>query len=633
MAPTSVEPQAVVDLGATNGVDTAVVSPMKEHQVSHVRWSFIIGSVLLVLRIPTLQAQGPSSGSWRVRVAIVVGELEVKPVPLYAFHLMGQPDSTIHIPTRTSLDGISEGQAPAGSYLLVSDVPARANGVAYTWRVPITIVAGKTIAVDLTNVNASIDSSTANDLTRGGRRIEGAVVAYRRVRRGVFRIEAGTGHGTGFLVDSAMGLVVTNAHVVSGQLSAYAVLDSVTRVAAVVLARSEVSDVAVLWLPPRALLGRPSLSLAEPKAGEALVEAGEHVFAVGYPLHQEQTLTTGIVSSIRDGAIISDVNINHGNSGGPMLNYAGVVVGVNTFGDFTDQGGPGISGAIVATRIWPVLEQARVAMGHEQRPLDILLPTMPLTAYPLDSLQAVVAGLPSGYLKPFTTDANGRFDIGVSTPVTLALLTRVHDDDVARDRHEREAASGLSSEQRYSSLAQWRDWMKYAGSQLAPVVQVIVEPKIGETGGSVLGGIMVAALTGAASKATFKYKADVQSVTFYRNGAPVIPIFGGTRPVEVYTDNQWVSLKDVANTGIYFLDPLLFAPDSQGRPPTFVIEIKDLKHPDDPTCKELSHELVAFTWNDFRPYLKTVSPQVATTLADPKLKPRSDRWLPPCSRR
>jgi S1-C subfamily serine protease len=40
------------------------------------------------------------------------------------------------------------------------------------------------------------------------------------------------------------------------------------------------------------------------------------------------TLTTGIVSSVRDGATISDVNINRGNSGGPMLNLAGEVVGV-----------------------------------------------------------------------------------------------------------------------------------------------------------------------------------------------------------------------------------------------------------------------------------------------------------------
>ena len=62
------------------------------------------------------------------------------------------------------------------------------------------------------------------------------------------------------------------------------------------------------------------------KAGEGLVVTGERVLAIGFPLNQEMTLTTGIVSGVRDGAIISDVNINHGNSGGPMMNLAGEVV-------------------------------------------------------------------------------------------------------------------------------------------------------------------------------------------------------------------------------------------------------------------------------------------------------------------
>jgi len=582
-----------------------------------------VGVALIMVNAARLPAQVSNPGSWKLRVALVVGDLDVKPVPLFAFHLMGQPDTTVLIAGRAGLDGISEGEAPAGTYLVVGDAPARANGVAYSWRVPLAIAPGKTTALDLTNANAAVDSSIAQDLTRGGRKVEDAVVTYRRIRRGVFRIEAGAGFGSGFVVDSAAGLVVTNAHVVRGQLTASAVLDSVTRVPAVVLARSEGTDVAVLWLPPSALVGRPSLQLAEPKATDALVEAGERVFAVGYPLHQEQTLTTGIVSSIRDGAIISDVNINHGNSGGPMLNYAGVVVGINAFGDFTDQGGPGISGAIVATRIWPVLEQARTAMAKVTPPADIRLPTMPLTSYPLDSLQRYVAGLLPDHLKPFSTDANDRFDIELSTPVTLALAMRLHDDDVARDRHKREQSAGLSSEQRYSSLGEMHDWERFVGSALTPVAQVIVTPKIGETGGSVFGRMLVIGLTGQNSKATYKYKADVQLVTFYRNGVPVVPIRGGATPVELYQDDRWVALKDVANTGIYMLNPLIFAPDTLGTPPSIVVMVQDLKNPKEPSCKELSRKTVAYAWNDFRPYLELTAPELAATVSNPDRKPET----------
>ena len=46
--------------------------------------------------------------------------------------------------------------------------------------------------------------------------------------------------------------------------------------------------------------------------------AGERVLAIGFPLNQDITLTTGIASSVCEGAILSDVNINHGNSGAPF---------------------------------------------------------------------------------------------------------------------------------------------------------------------------------------------------------------------------------------------------------------------------------------------------------------------------
>lgn len=581
----------------------------------------------VMLAPPSASAQRASASPWRIQVALVVGDLDVKPVPLYTLRLVGQPDTSLVIPARTGLDGLAEGVAPAGSYLVVGESPARANGLAYSWRVPLTVVAGKLASLELTNANATVDSTIAQDLARGGRQIEDAVVTYRRVRRGVFRVEAGVSMGSGFLVDSAKGLVVTNAHVVSGELSASVVLDSVTRVPAVVLARSENADVAVLWVDPRALTGRPSLTLPAPQSKADLVEEGERVFAIGYPLNQEQVLTTGIVSGIRDGAIISDVNINHGNSGGPMLNYAGVVVGINSFGDFTDQGGPGISGAIVSTSILPVLELARLAMATTAPPEFRLLPTMPLTSYPLAALQSYVATLPASHLKPFHTDANGRFDVLLSTPVTIALSQQVHDQEVARDRRKREAAAGLSPEQQYNSLADVRDWYRFTGDMLTPVAQLTISPKIGETTGSILGRALVAGLSGyngtatPQTQATMTFKGDVQSVQLYRNGVLVMPIRGGTGPVEEYVNNEWISLKDVASVGYYLLDPLIFAPDTLGTPPSIVIVVNDLKHQGKPSCREASQKVVAYAWNDFRPYMETIAPDIAATVADPSRKP------------
>jgi len=567
-------------------------------------------------------AQGGKPANWRIQVALVVGELEVKPVPLYSFRLVGQPDTTLVIPARTGLSGISEGEAPAGAYLVVSDQPARANGVAYSWRAPITLVGGKTVSLELTNANATTDSTIAQDLARSGRSVDDAVVTYRRVRRGVFRVEAGAATGSGFLADSAAGLVVTNAHVVQGELKATLVLDSVTRVPATVLARSQSADIAVLWVNPEAVTDRPTLELANPKPGESLVQEGERVFAVGFPLNQEQTLTTGIVSGIRNGAIISDVNINHGNSGGPMLSYDGVVVGINTFGDFTSSGGPGISGAILAPTAWPLLEQARSDAKDQEPPPFTRLPTMPLTSYPLPALQAYVATLPVKRLKDYDTDANGRFDIALATPPSVSLTALAHDEDVARDRKKREAAAGLSAEQRYSSVQEIRDWARFTGDQLTPVVQIVINPKIGETTGSAIGRAFSIGLTGYNPQATLRFKGDVQSVEFYRNGVLATPTRGGTAPVEVYQNDQWVSLKDVANVGYFVLDPPLFAPDTLGTPPSIVIVVRDLKHLSKPSCRELKPASAAAAWNDFRAYYEVFGPEYAALVADPTRKPK-----------
>lgn len=567
-----------------------------------------------------LAAQQGSLGRWKVRAAIVLDNLEVKPVPLHAFRLVGQPDSTRTIPARTGLDGTAEGEAPIGSYLLISDVPARAGGVAYSWQVPITVNVGAPVQVELTNANATVDSTIVTDLTRTGRRLEDAVTAYRRIRRGVFRIESGAGHGSGFLVDSVAGLVVTNAHVVANQADASVVLDSVTRVAGLILSRSEPRDIAVIWVAPSAVTDRPTLPLAEPRATAALVEPGERVFAIGYPLDQEQTLTTGIVSSIRSGAIISDVNLNPGNSGGPMLNYSGVVVGVNTFGDAADRG-PGVAGAVVATEIWPVLEQARVAMATLAPPPATLLPTMPLTSYSLEEMRSHADTVERRRLEQYSDQSIGPFEIALQSPVTVYLTQRAYDEEVARDRRKREQQAGIDSASRYSALKEIRNWHRFAGPLLTPVVMIEVSPKIGETTGSVLGRAFLGAMTGAQGRATYKYQGDVSRVRIYRNGVPWVPIRGGTQPVEQYLDNQWVSLKDVANFGLYVVSPLLFAPDTLGTPPSIVVEISDLKHENKPRCLELPRRTVAYTWNDFLPFLRVHHPDVRAVQASYSLKP------------
>ncbi len=160
----------------------------------------------------------------------------------------------------------------------------------------------------------------------------------------IVRIETGSGVGTGFVVD-ADGYILTNNHVVQTSTGRTATSIRVTlsdgaEVAATVVGTDPKSDLAVLKIDRG---GLKALKFADLDA----VAIGQDVVAIGYALDLKQgegpsfSVTRGIVSqknrAISEtsnspilGAVQTDAAINHGNSGGPLLNLFGEVVGVNT---------------------------------------------------------------------------------------------------------------------------------------------------------------------------------------------------------------------------------------------------------------------------------------------------------------
>lgn len=157
----------------------------------------------------------------------------------------------------------------------------------------------------------------------------------------------------------------------------------------------------------------------------------------------------------------------------------------------------------------------------------------------------------------------------------------------------------------------------------APVVSFAIIPKVGETGGSLFKRMML----GPNLKATYKFKGDVRGVQVFREREPVEPIKGGHSPVQVFVENQWVALKDVADEGFYVFDVEILRPDASGAPPSIVVAIRDLKSPKKLKCIELPTDVVAQAWNDFEPFYQQNRPQGGFRRADPQAG--SDR--PPAS--
>ena len=169
--------------------------------------------------------------------------------------------------------------------------------------------------------------------------------------------EADRGVGSGFIIESN-GLILTNAHVVEGATTIYVTLTDKREFKAKLLGMDKRTDVAVVKIEARDL---PKLPLGD----SSRVRVGEWVLAIGSPFGLENTVTAGIVSAkSRDTGdylpfIQTDVAVNPGNSGGPLLNTAGQVIGINSQ-IFSRSGGyMGISFAIPIDEAMRVAEQLR----------------------------------------------------------------------------------------------------------------------------------------------------------------------------------------------------------------------------------------------------------------------------------
>ncbi|XP_037610106.1 serine protease HTRA1B [Sebastes umbrosus] len=194
-------------------------------------------------------------------------------------------------------------------------------------------------------------------------KIAPAVVHIELYRKMIFsKREVAVASGSGFIV-SEDGLIVTNAHVVANKHRVKVELKSGATYDAKIMDVDEKADIAVIQIEapmklPVLLLGRSSD-----------LRPGEFVVAIGSPFSLQNTVTTGIVSTTQRGGkelglrnsdmdyIQTDAIINYGNSGGPLVNLDGEVIGINTL-----KVTAGISFAIPSDKIRQFLAESHERM-------------------------------------------------------------------------------------------------------------------------------------------------------------------------------------------------------------------------------------------------------------------------------
>jgi S1-C subfamily serine protease len=171
--------------------------------------------------------------------------------------------------------------------------------------------------------------------------------------------------GSGFVMDKA-GHVVTNYHVVAGAKSVEVSFSNNDNMKARIVGSDPSTDLAVLQIDARS---RALTPLAFGNSDR--VRVGDSVVAIGNPLGYDRSVTAGIVSAVQraisapnqfpiDHVIQTDAPINHGNSGGPLINSRGQVIGVNAqiaTGDTGSDGNIGIGFAIPINTVRSVVAQ------------------------------------------------------------------------------------------------------------------------------------------------------------------------------------------------------------------------------------------------------------------------------------
>lgn len=193
------------------------------------------------------------------------------------------------------------------------------------------------------------------------------------------------GMGSGVVVDPK-GYILTNEHVVRGatQLTVTLTEPEEKRYSGEVVGTDPRTDLAVVKISPKGRLAAAALGDSDK------VRVGDWALAVGSPFGLEQTVTVGIVSAVRQSLSIeghnyanllqTDASINRGNSGGPLVNIRGEVVGINTAIYAPTGVFAGVGFAIPANRAKEIMEQlirkgrvVRGWMGVEVLPVDDVL--------------------------------------------------------------------------------------------------------------------------------------------------------------------------------------------------------------------------------------------------------------------
>ena len=532
----------------------------------------------------------------KIHAVLVDKDLNQKPVPHLALALQRTDAPGEPVAIKTGFDGSADATLPPGKYKLTTAQPVDFQGKRYQWEL-IVDLANADVSLELSNDNAqSTDAKSAESAPEAAAHPADELSAqFKHLQSAIVTVYSEFGHGTGFIVDPN-GLVITNDHVVEKSEYLAVQFDEKRKVAATLLASDSQKDLAVLWVNLAACSEAVIASIAKSDAGKPAAIEGDRVFTIGSPLTLRKVLTTGVVSRVEPKSIISDINVNPGNSGGPLFNSAGLVIGVTTF-NTQARSGPGLSGIVRIEEALPLLEQARSAMraSGAAAPSAALLPVEPKDPFPIDALRASV---PEGKVNstPYMF-AVGDFDVMIITPPLEYRIFAVRQKSLKKEREKRDKKRG-DNETEKTEGPNIKNW---EADEHKPEITIRVEPQLKVK--------FWASMAAPRGQVKARFKTDFYRMRLLCGTSDVTPILPAKYPL-VGDSSGPVSISDTTFMGLYDFLPEAIAPACG--PVTLEI-YADKTSP--PVVKVLEQTTVDAVWTDFEPYRRSQA-----TLSGPPVK-------------
>jgi len=547
-------------------------------------------AVLLLASFSSLAFCQGEAVSVRIHAVFVDKDLNQKPVPRLSVNLtpLDEP-SAAPVSTRTSFDGLVDIRVAPGRYRLSTPDGIEFQESKYSWEMDIAVPPNG-LTVELSNDNAKRTAVTSE---KPAPLLDDLAVLFKKYQNSVVTVWSEFGHGSGFVID-ASGLILTNQHVIGPSQYIAVQFDEKRKVEAKLVAFDAEKDIAVLWANLAAFPDAIVAPIVKTNSGDAVVE-GERVFTIGSPLNQQKILTTGIVSKVEPHAILSDVKINHGNSGGPLFTAAGKVAGITTFAD-QDISGPGISGIVRIEEVGILLDRARTKMRDMTPPQPTLLPVEPIERYPVGDLKRALRA------RKFTARPymfrEGDYDVVIGTPVLKYQLSEGGLVAAERSKERREGLDPDAPQATFRPLEDLKSWEEYIGAY-KPLIIVQASPQLRETSKSIALRSLVP-YTRENTPATLKFRSDFYRMKLLCGDKEITPIQPGKIASVLNVHNPFISVTDATYQGFYSYPYDAISPDCG----SVTLQIFSEKSPDKPASKVLDTKAIERIAEDFEPLRK-----------------------------